>query len=277
MANLRVVYDNVVNRVQSLNASTSAGTLFPINLLTQTKAEVWRSTSTTASLTATWATDEIIGVVALPFCNFTADAQMRVRCYTNIDDTVASYDSGYVLACPGVSLGDLDWGLQPFGVNTYSYGGGKYGTVWFEPVSCRKVIIEMVDLSNTSGYVESARLVIGPYWSPEVNADYGVTVSANDNSRNERNDAGDLKTDRGTISKTLSFNLSGMPNIDRNHLWNIVIGVGKHTPLFVCILPESDDDEGEQIYQVFGKLSKQSAISYQFANRHSTQIEIEEV
>lgn len=277
MANLRVVYDNIVTRLSTISASTSAGSLLPSNLLRESKAEVWRSIGTTASLTLTWPTDEIVGMVALPFCNLTGDAQMRVRAYTDIDDTVAAYDSGYVFACPGVSFGDLDWGLQPFGVNAYSYGGAKYGTVWFEPLSCAKIVIEIVDPSNPSGYIEAARLVVGPYWSPTYNADYGVQVSAVDNSRNERNDAGDLKTDRGTISKTLGFDLSGMPNVDRTNLWYIIVGSGKHTPVFVCIFPESDDDAGEQIYQIFGKLSRQSSLTHQFADRHSTQIEIEEV
>lgn len=55
MANLRIIYDNAADRA-TLTASTTAGALAATNLQRDEKAAIWRSTDTTATLTATWAT-----------------------------------------------------------------------------------------------------------------------------------------------------------------------------------------------------------------------------
>lgn len=75
---LRIVYDNAIDR-STLSASSTAGSLASSNLLTDNKSEVWRSTGTTARLTATWSVAELIACVAMPYCNLSSTATMRVR------------------------------------------------------------------------------------------------------------------------------------------------------------------------------------------------------
>jgi hypothetical protein len=276
MANLRVVYDNAADRASSVVASTTAGALSTDNMKTDYKSEVWRSTEPTATIVIQWTTAELCGMLAMPFSNLTSDASFRVRCYANAADSVPLVDK-QVAACPGASLGGFQWGQEALGVNAYSYGGAAYGVIWFPTGTYQKIILNIVD-SSPSGYIEAARLVIGTYWSPAYTAESGATITPLDNSKSERTDAGDLRTDRGTVSKSLAFDLNFLTAADRNSLFNILRGNGLFRPVYVSMIPESTDDAiGEQIFQVYGKLTKQASLKYQWLGNFSTQLEIEEI
>lgn len=275
MPNMRVVYDNSADRA-TIAASTTAGSLVPANLKTDYKSEIWRSTGLTATLTATWATAELIGMVALAFASLTSAATFRVRGYALQADSVPLFDvNGYV--CASSDFDNFSWGTEPLGANAYSYGGGTYGVLWFPTHACQKLVIDIAD-SNPLGYIEASRLVCGTYWTPVYQAEAGAVVGIVDNSKHERTDAGDLRTDRGTVHKTLNFDLNFLTNEDRNTLYNILRGNGMFKPMYVSLVPQSTGDlTGEQIFQIYGKLSRQGSMKYQLQNQFSSQLEIEEL
>lgn len=277
MNNLRVIYDNAINRQLTLAASSTAGTLVAANMLTDIKSQVWRSSGTTETITATWTTAELIAGVVLPFCNLTSGATIRVRGYTNVADASPIFDTGTIFACPAAPLGLWDWGI-PLGVNAFSYAGGAYARAWIaSPSAVKKLVIDLVDTSNTAGYLEVSRIVCGNYWSPALNADYGVPVTATDTSKHFRNDAGDLMTDTGTKHKTQSLNLSNMSTADRATLWNIVRGNGMSKPMLLSLYPDNSDAELEQTYQIYCKLSSLGAISTPYFQTYSGTLNVEEI
>lgn len=277
MANLRIVYDNAVKRA-ALTASTEAGNLLVTNLKNDRKQQVWRATTTSATLTATFEDLELLSCVALPFCNLTSTATMRVRGYTNSGDVVPVFDTGTQLSCAYTPFDLWDWGEQPLGVNAFSYGGAAYAVLWFELASARKIVVDIVDVNNGSGYVESSHFVAGAYWSPQLNADYGASISIIERSKHERNASGDLRTDRGTRSRKVTMDLKMMPPNDRSHMWKLLSGNGMVTSMFLSLLPEAIDDPiGEQMYQIYGRLSQQSKIVMQSFQSYNAPIEIEEV
>ena len=83
MKNLGIIYDNAADRAV-LSASSQAGTLGPANLQREGKSVVLRSIGAGLSITATWPAPEIVGGVALPFCNLTPGATIRVRGYIEV-------------------------------------------------------------------------------------------------------------------------------------------------------------------------------------------------
>lgn len=277
MANLRVVYDNAADRA-TVTASTTAGNLAASNLLTDIKSEVWRSTGATASVTLQWAAGEFVGMVALPFCSLSSGATIRVRCYTYAADATPIIDSGAQMAAEAPPFDVWGWGSEPLGVNAYAYGGASYGVLWLDAMhAVQKVVIDINDVSNPLGYIECSRIVAGPYWEPVNNADFGVEVNAADTSKHERSDAGDLRTDRGTVYKTMSLDLNFMPAQDRNALWKILRGNGMFRPVYLSLVPKATDAFEEQVFQIYGKLSRSSALKYQFVNQYSSSLEIEEI
>lgn len=83
MPNLRVIFDNASDRA-TLAASSSAAN-FPVsNLKLARKSDVWRATGTSARLSATWASPETVQGIALPFCNWSPTATMRVRATSEV-------------------------------------------------------------------------------------------------------------------------------------------------------------------------------------------------
>jgi hypothetical protein len=272
---IRILNNNAADRA-TLSASTTSSSLVVDNLKTDYKAAVYRSTGTTTTITATWASNETIGVVVVPFCNLTATATMRVRLFTNTGDASPAYDSGNVLAGASVPTDAWEWGSTPLGVNAYSYVGAAYGRCYTTPTVCRKMEVIITDTSNASGYVEAARLVCGNYYNPENDADIGVSIEFPENSVSTRNDASDLITDIGTRTKKLSFNLNNMTVTDRNKILALLKSNGTSRPMFISLMANDGDITNEQHYQIYGKLAQNTAVSIAYWQGYMSAISIEE-
>lgn len=287
MANLRILYNNAIDRQTGIATTSSAGTLVATNLLTDLKSEVWRSTTTTETITVNWSTGQTISCLVLPFTNLTATSTIRVRGYTLPGDATPVLDTGAVLASPAGFFGNPgDWGSVPLGtnsfiyggVNSFAYGGGTTAYLYFTPTVVSYLVVDIVDGANTMGYIEVSRLVVGTYWEASCNPDYNaVTLSIDETTKHERSDAGDLRTDRGTMSRTLTLNMQYLTTDDRDHIYRILRGNGMAKPVFVTLAPGSSDIGEEQIFMLYGKLAKTSAIQYQYFNQFVTNVAVEEI
>lgn len=276
MTNLKIIHDNLA-KTAALVASSEAGALVAGNLQKDSKTVVWRSTGTTATLTATFAAAAAVGGVSLPITNLTANATMRVRCYAAAGDPSPTLDTG-ALPCCGYSLIDkIDFASGPLNANTFAYGGGTYATLFFSAQTAQKVVIDIADAGNPAGYIDASYLVIGKVWTPENNAEYGAALSFNDSSRHTRSEAGDLMTDRGARYKSLSFTLSDMAAADRTELMQLLIRNGMAAPLFVSLFPASSDAQEKQVYQLYGKQTKLDGIKRIRYGTDQTSLEIEEL
>lgn len=273
---LRIVYDNAADR-SSISATSTAGSLAPANLLTDYKSDIYRSVGTSTTITLTWAVAEFVGMVALPFCNLTSSATIRVKLYTNVADASPIYDTGVVSACAAAPLGAWDWGNVPLGVNAYSYVGAAYGRVWFTAYPVKKVEVIVSDSTNPSGYIEASRIVAGAYFSPERNAELDATIEPVETSSQMRNDASDLITDLGIKSKKISFSLQHMTIADKNSVFNVLRGNGMGRPIFVSLYPDDDDATEEQMFQIYGKIPQQSSVNLGYWKTYNTKIDIEEM
>jgi hypothetical protein len=301
--NLRILYQNILdNQLDSVAISASStGAGSTANLKLDAKSLVWRSAAsgvsngtnpltytTKANLVVSWSTSTLIGAVVLPFCNLSAAATIRVRCFTGTAPT-AGTDSGGVagqtlvrdttalLAAPYTTLGLWNWGSLPLGVNSYSYGGGTYARVWFSPVACTSLLIEIVDTANLSQYIEASRLVTGSYWTPKYNTSFGLSLGVKDLSSHQRSESGDLITTRGVRYRSMNFQLNYLDPADRLEFTRILRGSGMPRPMFITLFPDDTDREKEQAYQIWGKLSELSDITHPIFDMYSASVNIEEV
>lgn len=268
MATLRVVHDNAALSAV-ISASSTAGSLVAANLQSGMKSIPWRSVGTSATLTLTWTTTKAVACVVLPFSNLSSTATFRARAYTNAGDAAAALDTGTKLAAAGFT--DV-----PQGVNSFAYGGGSYGCIWFVPTACKQVVLDIVDTGNALGYIESGSIVAGNYWTTAENAEYGAEITYADRTSNTRADSGDLQSDRGTMNKVLSFSMQFLSVAERNSFWSIMKR-GTSTPIYVSLIPLADDPVEEQIFQVYGKMSNTTKLNYTFLNQFGTSIDIEEL
>ena len=276
MPNIRILHDNAADAA-TLAASSTAGSLEAANLLTDIKSQVWRSTGTTATLTLTWDDPRPLNMVVLGFSNLTAQATMRARVYQNEADSDPLVDSGALAACGYAPLGLFEWGAEAPGRNAYTVAGLSYGRVYFPAAAGRKLVIDIADADNPAGYVQAGRLIAGAYWSPKWNASSGAQQTIGDLTKNERNDAGDLRSSLGPKFNSLRLDLELLEPIDRARVWDILRGNGFGSPLFISLFPEDADPRIEQSHQLWGKLSKVSSITAPYCRTFAAPLEFEEI
>ncbi len=279
MSNLRILHTNLIDSA-TVSASVTAGSLVAANLQTNIKSQVWRSTTTSGTLTASWTVAKAINCVILPFTNFTNAATMRVRGYANLADVVGVatpvFDTTALTCCAYTAASVFGWDTNIPGVANFGQGGGVYASLFFTGGSAIKIVVDLVDTANVSGYIEAARLLAGAYWSPFNNIDYGVQTGFKSNTVHFRNDAGDLLTDVRAISKSLTINFSMAPAADREVLMKI-LRLTISNPVYVSCFPADTNTNLEQDYQIWGKLSQQSVISLVKFSQYSSSFVIDEI
>lgn len=282
MPNLRIIHDNASDRA-ALTASSQVGALGPANLQRDNKSAVLRATSTAQTITATWPAAELVASVALIKTNLNSSGRMRVRGYATVGAAVPVLDTGWIMPCPEAPLGLSPFGYLPLGwnaykwggVNTWARGGGSDGVVWFEPVSVRQLVIEVLSPDNPDGYVEISRLVAGNYWSPEHNAEYGAQLQLQDASEDYRTGAGDLKTIVHPTSDKLSINLAHLTPMDRARFMRILRENGKGKAMLFSLFPENPDPLLEQDHMLYGKASNLDAVASPYYETYSAPLQIE--
>lgn len=249
-------------------------------------------TATKANLVLTFSSLQAVRLIALPFTNLTTSSIIRVRGYsgtapvtqTVVDNPVITagtstiFDTGYVAAVPYSLSGNWSWGFTSIGVNTFAYGGGTYARVWNAAVNpnCTSLSIEIHD-NNPSKYIECSRLVVGDYWTPQYNTQYGLATTMSDTSVNQRTEAGDLITNRGTKYNKVNFNMGYLSSTDRDNLLSIMRGAGISKPIFVSLFPLDSDTGKERAHQVYGKLTGLNEVQHYALGFYSSTLEVEEI
>lgn len=274
MPNLRLIYDNVASSA-TLTASTTAGTLAASNMLTDVKSVVHRSTGTSVTYTMTWTANQTVGGVALPATNLTSTATIRVQLYSDTAGTTQIADSGTVSACPSSQLGLFGWGSN-INANAFAHGGASKAAVWFSTKlsTVRRCVITLTDTSNPAGYIDCARLVIGPYWEAPYNPKYGATAGTQDLTKVDRSEGGDQLTVRGPQYQTMSLDLALLTEVKRAELAKIIRSIGSFRSVFFSLLPGNSTASAEQDHMIYGKRSS-SPFTFDFFNSFSTKVEIE--
>ena len=276
MPNLRIVSDNALERATTFTASSTAGALVASNLLGWKKSAVHRAagaTPTSLTYTATWTAGEPISCVALPFCNLSPSATIRVRAYASNLTTVL-YDSGTVLACPWPAARPRGFTAAQ-AASAYAYGGGTYARHWFNPVVAFRVIVDIVDAANLQGYIEAACMVVGPHWSPKYNV-AAASVTVIDGSENFQTGGGDTCGETGFILDEISIDLSYFEEADRSILMNMARSSSVY-PLLLSVFPNDPDPARERDYMIYATRAKSSAIGMKYAAGYTTSITFKEV
>ena len=272
MANLRLIYKNVIDTAATLTASTTSGGLVASNMQNDYKGKAHRSTTTSVTYTATWATTQNIGGVVLPATNLSGSATVRVRLY-NTGGTVQIADSGTINACPGNNIELWNWS-GPLNANAFIFGGASKTAVWFSShYAADKIVVDLVDTTNAAGYIDCSRLIAGAYWEPKYNVSNGISVEISDTSTTERADSGDLVATRGTVVDRLSFDFSVLEEADRTSLTQILRAVGTSRNILVSVFPDNNSLL-EQSHMVYGKRSNSSINASLYGiYKHSMELE----
>lgn len=186
-----------------------------------------------------------------------------------------TFDSGSVLACPAPALLPRGWSAAQ-AASAYAYGGGACARIWMPvEIQARGISIDIVDTNNLQGYIEAARLVVGPYWSPTYNAS-DASWTPVDSTATYRTDAGGQVADAGFIYDQVSIDMSMMPSADRTVCARFLRN-SRAYPIFLSLFPESTDLELERDHSIYGRRTQDSEMSIQNSIFYGTKIPIEEI
>lgn len=299
--NLRIVHRNAAIG-STLTASTNATAALTVtNLLNEYKSIPWRSTTGTitgqarAIVIAAFTQPESVTCVTFAYTNMSPNTTLRVRGWIGTTPTSSAnastpsvtstgatqvFDSGTLVSGTVAPLDQFEWGVSPLGASAYERGS-SYVTFWIPKETsrqCTSLTIEIFDYTNTDQYIQASHLILGDYWSPKFNTQYGLRQDFKDFSTNFRNEAGDLLSSKSFYYRTLKFDMNYLTQADRTELHRIIRTVGITGRLFISLFPENTTDADEEgTYQLYGKLTSMPGIEKHIYSMYRSSIEIEEV
>ena len=260
MSNLRIVWA-IPSDTSTLSASPALVTTLPVtNLQDPTRARIARTTSLAQQqILGNLTSLQIVNSLVLWRHNLSATATWRLELFSGANQSGTTvYDSGTISAVSLKSLGDLEWGIDPIGATVFEAGAESwslsYSVLWFTDAAALSFRLTLTDAANTNAYMEASRLMLGRYFSPAVNVDYGLGLSWVDESRQIRTAGGTLRTDAGVIYRQIAFDLSALSESERPKFIEIMRSSGKRKDLFVSIFPEAGGEK-ERDYSMVAKIT----------------------
>lgn len=250
---------------------------FPLtNLKLDSKQKTFRSTNLSSpKIKTTWAEGQTISGVALAFTNLIAGSTFRTTLYDDPTAGTLLYDSTAITISEGY---DAPAGFSTIGSAAFAYGGGAHASIFFGAVSgVKRMEIELTSAGNADGYVEIGRIIAGQAWQPEKSAEYGAQIGFADTTTGLRTSSGNLTTDRGTISRTMEFDMQYMSQADKAALNNIFRFSGKSQPVFINLIPSAPLTEADLSQQIYGKIDTDLTVTLPFYGVYNSKIKIIEI
>ena len=271
--NLRIVHENHAIK-STISASSEVANYFASNMQKRGKTKTWQSSTVQSTVTAAFTEPKIVSCVSFPFCNFFNQATLTISLYPDLVTNTPSLVIPETLCCEySPSQASYNSG-QPI---SFSNAGGTYATVYFSEGTYQKVEILVKDISNQNGKLESAYLVIGQYWSPKINAEYGAKIEYLDTSKHARNGAGDVMTDQGFINKQITFDLGWMEKEDRQKIIELGFSNGINPLIHCSVFPESEYKHQQQTFQIYGFNKSNTSLSRRVFLTDKTSFKIQEI
>jgi len=237
-ANVRIITPNESDDAVLSTAPALVATLPVTNLQDQTR-KVARTTSlATQHIYGNFNAVKQISSFALVRHNLTAAATLRLKIYDAINQTgTLVYDSGSLALGNPKAWGDLVWGVDSWGADSFSGWPSAFVVLYFGAVTSWSFDLQLDDPANINGYMEAARLFLGPYLEPVKNFDYGIDMSWQENSVQERTDGGTLRTDARLPYRRWTFTLPMLTQGERAQFSNIFRKAGLRNDMFLSCYP----------------------------------------
>lgn len=280
MANLRIISTNDAD--SATLTGTGWTTELPVtNLQVEGRARVARTVNTTGDkiVNGTWPDARIVSAAVLYGCNFTSEATMRWEGWDGANQTGTKvYDSGTLPALDALGWGDFDWGLEPWGGTVFTGWQSAFAVHWFPAaIGAVSFRITLTDPANPDGYLQVKRLLVGAYFEPEINPDFGLQLNWVENSVQTRTLASSLRTDPRAKFREMTGSLAGLSDDERATFMDIARTVGLTAELFVSGFPELGGLT-ERDYALLGKFAGQlPTMQNTNVTRHAAQFKIAEV
>jgi len=200
------------------------------------RAKLWRSVDTAPQvIVGTLESPKFLSSVVVYNHNLSTAGTIRIE-YLVQGEVV--YDSGVIIASTLIPLGIWRAGVDPWGAQDLTEFPNTHHVVWTVPTLATDYRITISDSNNTDGYVQVSRIITGFYYSPKMNASYGVSLEWQDFAEHKRTEGNSLRTIGEGVARVLNFNLD---YLDRNGLGELsreLLKTGKRQDIYINLYPE---------------------------------------
>ena len=274
-SNIYFLAENLIDSADTSSATSTASGFSLSNVQLDTKSKVWRSTGTTAQvLDFEWTETQTISAVALAFTNLSVGSTVQIEIFTNAGDPSPVYDSGQL----DITFAyDPPTGFDSIGLASFAFGGGTYFSHLFETQTGKEINITVTSPGNPDGYIEVSRVVCGLAYTPEIGASFGAQVGYQDSSTIATTDSGDTVVHRGSVKKSLSFNLETLNPVDKYGLSNVIKNRASSSPVFVSMFENSENPEERQSFMIYGLFDQSPATAISRHNIYNAGVSIKEI
>lgn len=273
-----IVSQNMAD-IATITTSGSPSGLGPENLKKDLRGLWCRLTGPSNTITLKWDKSVPIGAIVIVGSTLKPSSTFRVRVFEDVDGLNMKYDSGWSWAAPGTIFDNEDWTEElntnesPADGNEFAYSIPPSSAYYLkEQLMAQSITIELQD--DDSSFIDISRLVVGPYFSPKVNANYGQSNSIVDLSTHSRSASGGLRSEIGPISRVLSFSLDYVKEEDRGRVQRLM-EKSTGNSLWVSLCPNNVDKELERDKSIYGRLSSPINMQWQMLFRHTASFQIE--
>lgn len=222
-------------------------------ILDDRRSRVLRTTSTADQvINLTWSADVLFTGVVIGRHNLSEDGTIRVQIYSDAAMTTEVYDSGAVDALYPVTLGALDFGVDPLGeaVKEFDFNNTP---IWTTATTGRGLKITLSDGSNADGYLQVGRVFAGRYIEPTVNMDLGYILSYVDKAKQYRTEGGSLHAEPGVAYRRIRFRLSWLDDSERERFYRDFSRVGRGRQVYISLFPTLESSK-ELDHQMIAKI-----------------------
>lgn len=258
MSNMRLIISNLADDAVA-TATTSAGVMLPANLQANEKSLVWRSTSTTATVTLTYAAAVTVDSVILGWVNFTAAAVVTIKLFTLAGDVVAVET---LVISPDAAAYSNAVVIAGLANNVQGYFTASH--------SIEKITILIADAANAAGYVEMGRVVAGLKYEMVRNPGSGLELVFVDKSKISRAESTDIRLESGSKFRRMRCDFAYLDEADITKL----LSVNKGELVYISILPE-DTTSRKHVYNMCA--ARVEDYAERIAIYRSTSITFEEI
>lgn len=271
----RIIGKNVFDTADLTSTVAPFATTPLINLKNDRRARIcrWRADAGAQAISGTWNGDaKQVGGVSLDRFNISPAGTVRFRGFANADWTGSTLvDTGTV---PAYDVDDLG---APFGTSIFDgFLGYKYWVDWYTKATIKSFTFDIDDPTNSDGYIDISRAILGDYIQPTYNAQYGLGLGWRSRTEQEESDGGSLFSDGKIPRRMLSLDFAGVTPAERIELFDFLRYVEKRKSFLISVQPGEGAEMDRDFTIPLAKLLDLPDINWTHPEAHALRLSIVE-
>lgn len=264
-ANVRILAPNSFDGAALTDSPAMVATLPVGNLQDAMRARVARSVGlpNPQYIRGNLASVQALSGFVLWRHNLTTAGSLRLKIWDGMNQSgTLLYDSGAINLGVVKGWGEFTWGIDPWGAPAFSSWAVSYFVQWFAAIQgAMSFEIQISDPANTAGYMEVARVFLGAYFEPQSNFEYGIDLSWEEDTEQERTEGGSLRSDNREPYRLLRLDLNELSDGERALMMEILRLNGKRSDFFVSCFPGFGGNK-ERDYQFAAKIVQMPKVKH---------------